>query len=110
MQAIGVLPAKKEIAVVNHPEPHVAQPHEVKVRTLEVGVCGTDKEICSFVYGSAAEGADYLVLGHEALGEVVEVGAEVSRVKPGDLIVPSVRRPCSDEGCAPCRADLQDFC
>jgi threonine dehydrogenase-like Zn-dependent dehydrogenase len=50
------------------------------------------------------------VLGHESLGEVVEVGGSVSHLKPGDLVVPSVRRPCSDEHCLPCRSGRQDFC
>src|SRR6266542_636996 len=78
--------------------------------TREVGVCGTDREICTFVYGSPPDGFDYLVLGHESLGEVVEVGSGVSRFKPGDLVVPSVRRPCPHADCLPCREDKQDFC
>ena len=76
----------------------------------DVGVCGTDREICAFDYGTPPEGCPYLVIGHEALGEVVEVGAEVRRVKPGDLVVPMVRRPCPHEGCMACRANRQDFC
>jgi glucose 1-dehydrogenase len=50
------------------------------------------------------------VLGHESLGQVVEVGAGVAGLKRGDLVVPSVRRPCPHDYCSPCRADLQDFC
>jgi len=38
------------------------------------------------------------------------VGANVRGLKPGDLVVPSVRRPCDDPNCQPCRAELQDFC
>src|SRR5690349_18710486 len=110
MRAVGVFPGKKEVGLVEHPVPQLRGDHEVKVRTLDVGICGTDKEICSFVYGSPPQGSDYLVLGHESLGEVVEVGAGVSQFKPGDLVVPSVRRPCGHGQCLPCRADLQDFC
>jgi threonine dehydrogenase-like Zn-dependent dehydrogenase len=62
------------------------------------------------VYGTPPGDSSYLVLGHESLGEVVEVGAAVSQVKPGDLVVPSVRRPCPNPGCLPCRTDRQDFC
>jgi len=50
------------------------------------------------------------VLGHESLGEVTEVGSAVSRFKPGDLVVPSVRRPCPHARCLACREDKQDFC
>ena len=50
------------------------------------------------------------MLGHESLGEVVEVGTAVSTVKKGDLVVPSVRRPCQHPNCRPCRSGRQDFC
>ncbi|HXX94202.1 MAG TPA: alcohol dehydrogenase catalytic domain-containing protein, partial [Planctomycetota bacterium] len=110
MKAIGVAQAKREIHLVDHPEPALTAPDEVKLRMLDIGVCGTDREICAFQYGTPPPGSDYIVLGHESLGEVVEVGKAVSRVKPGDLVVPTVRRPCSHATCASCRHDRQDFC
>jgi threonine dehydrogenase-like Zn-dependent dehydrogenase len=110
MKAIGVAQAKKEIRLVDHPEPKLSAPDEVKLRMLDIGVCGTDKEICAFQYGTPPAGGEYIVLGHESLGEVVEVGKAVSRVKPGDLVVPTVRRPCPHASCASCRHDRQDFC
>ena len=82
----------------------------VRVRMLEVGVCGTDAELCSFQYGDPPEGDDYLIVGHEALGRVEEVGDDVERLRVGDLVVPSVRRPCPHEACAACRSGNQDFC
>jgi len=110
MRAIGVIPSKREVSEIAHETPRIVSGKEVKVRSIEVGICGTDREICTFVYGAPPTGSEYLVLGHESLGEVVEVGDEVSTLKPGDLVVPSVRRPCPHHHCAPCRADLQDFC
>ena len=110
MKGVGVVPAKKELRIVEHPEPSIAAPTEVRVRTLEVGICGTDREICTFAYGHGPKGCDYLVLGHECLGEVTEVGPGVKNFKVGDLVVPSVRRPCPDPACAPCREGRQDFC
>ena len=95
---------------MEHQTPKIAEPSQVKIRSLEVGVCGTDREICTFVYGSPPDGFDYLVLGHESLGEVIEVGSGVSQFKPGDLVVPSVRRPCRHAHCLACREDKQDFC
>jgi len=82
----------------------------VRVRMLEVGVCGTDAELCAFEYGDPPANADYLIVGHEALGRIEEVGAEVERLRVGDLVVPSVRRPCSHERCAACATGNQDFC
>lgn len=110
MRAVGVFPGKREVGLIGHQPPRIASPSQVKIRTLEVGVCGTDREICSFAYGTPPDGSDYLVLGHEALGEVVEVGPDVNNLKVGDLVVPSVRRPCPHDHCAPCRVNRQDFC
>lgn len=110
MQAVGVIPHKKEVRLIEHHAPQISASDEVKIRALEVGICGTDKEICTFVYGAPPAESEYLVLGHESLGQVVEVGSAVHTLKPGDLVVPSVRRPCPHQRCQPCRADLQDFC
>jgi len=110
MRAVGIVPGQREVRILEHTAPGITRSNDVKVRSLEVGVCGTDKEICTFVYGSPPEGFDYLVLGHESLGQVVEVGSDVSTFKPGDLVVPSVRRPCPHDHCFSCRDDKQDFC
>ena len=110
MRAVGVIPSKREVALFAHTMPRVAAPTELKIKTLEVGICGTDREICSFAYGTPPGGSDYLVLGHEALGEVVETGPGVTKFKKGDLVVPTVRRPCPHDYCPSCRAARQDFC
>jgi threonine dehydrogenase-like Zn-dependent dehydrogenase len=110
MKAVGVFPGRKEVGLLSHTAPALTLPQHVGVRTIEVGICGTDREICSFAYGIPPQGSDYLVLGHEALGEVVEVGPGVKNLKLGDLVVPSVRRPCPHHSCSPCRVDRQDFC
>lgn len=110
MKAIAAFPASKEVRVVRHPEPRLTGPGSVLVRTLEVGVCGTDAELCAFHFGYPPGGDEYLVLGHEAVGRVEEIGTEVSTVAPGDLVVPSVRRPCPDARCPACRLGAQDYC
>jgi glucose 1-dehydrogenase len=110
MRAVGVSPTKREVQLVDHQAPQLSSDYDVKIRSLEVGICGTDKEICHFVYGAPPAGFDYLVIGHESLGEVVEVGSKVRNFKKGDLVVPSVRRPCPHEYCQSCREGRQDFC
>jgi glucose 1-dehydrogenase len=112
MKAAAVFPAKKSLEIVNDfPEPKIESPTAVKLRILNVGVCGTDREIASFQYGfPPPKGSDYLVLGHECLGEILEVGPEVRDFKPGDLAIPMVRRPCDHPECVACRAGRQDFC
>ncbi len=96
--------------MVEHAEPSVSSPDEVKLRILEVGVCGTDRDLCSFKFGTAPEGCDHFVLGHESLAEVVDTGSAVSKVKKGDLVIGVVRKPCHDPACLACRAGRQDFC
>ncbi|GHO90733.1 glucose dehydrogenase [Reticulibacter mediterranei] len=110
MKAVAVFPASREVKLIDQEEPTITQPDQVKIRILDIGICGTDKEICTFVYGSSPPDSDYLIIGHEALGEVVQVGSAVTGLAPGDLVVPSVRRPCPHSRCRPCRTGHQDFC
>jgi glucose 1-dehydrogenase len=111
MKAVAVFPKSREVRVIEDaPEPRISSPTQVRVRTLEVGVCGTDKEITNFRYGTPPQGSDFLIVGHEALGEVVEVGEQVQGFQPGDLVVPRVRRPCPHERCPACRRGYPDFC
>jgi threonine dehydrogenase-like Zn-dependent dehydrogenase len=110
MKAVAVDPSRREVKLIEAAPPGLTSPTHVKLRMLDVGVCGTDREICTFEYGTPPAGSSHLVIGHESLGEVVEVGPGVSRVRVGDLVVPTVRRPCPHATCRACRADLQDFC
>jgi len=56
-----------------------AREGEVLVRTLEVGVCGTDREISEGLFGIAPKGESMLVLGHEALAVVERDGYGFTR-------------------------------
>src|SRR2546421_13005553 len=93
MKAIAIFPKTREVKLIDHEEPKITKPTQVKLRTLEVGVCGTDRKITSFHFGTPPAGYEYLVIGHELLGEVVEVGPEVRDIKPGDLAVAGGRDP-----------------
>lgn len=110
MQAIAVFPKERDVRLIDAPPSELKRPTDVRVRILEVGVCGTDRELVSFEYGSPPAGENHLVIGHEALGVVVEVGTDVTRVRVGDLVVPMVRRPCTHVRCRPCQAERADFC
>lgn len=110
MKAVAVFPEMKDVCVIDHDEPQITQPTQVKLRAVAIGICGTDREICSFHYGTPPRGLKHLVIGHEMLGEVVEVGDDVDSLKRGDLVIPMVRRPCPHAHCVACRAGRQDFC
>lgn len=110
MKAGAVFPGQRRVEVAALDEPRISSSNQVKIRMLEVGVCGTDREICHFRYGTPPEGCEFLVLGHESLGEVVETGSAVTRVRSGDLVAPMVRHVCPRADCAACRSGHQDFC
>src|SRR5438128_948956 len=98
MKAIAVHPGQPNSMHLREvDEPHlddVPDGRGVLVKVLRVGVDGTDKEINAAEYGDAPEGFDYLITGHESLGRVVDVGPSVpSHIRPGSLVVSSVRRP-----------------
>src|ERR1043166_3279341 len=80
-----------------------AREGEVLVRTLEVGVCGTDREISEGLFGIAPEKERLLVLGHEALAVVEQSGYGFTR---GDLVTAIVRRSCGR--CIACAEDSPD--
>ena len=97
MKAIAVIPGQADsihLAEVPKPSVHeVPNGRGVLVQVLRVGVDGTDKEINAAEYGQAPPGCDYLVIGHECLGFVAEIGHNVTEFVPGDVVVPTVRRP-----------------
>lgn len=81
---------------------------EVRVRVIEVGVCGTDRDIVAGRYGRAPAGAPFLILGHENLGEVAEAASGVTGLSVGDPVVATVRRGCGE--CRFCAVGRSDFC
>ena len=108
MKAIVVRPGEKNsVHMRDMPDPKM-KPDQVAVKMLRVGLCGTDAEINHGLYGKPPEGDEFLILGHENLGVVEEVGKKVKGWKAGDLVVSTVRRPCGK--CAQCKAGENDMC
>ena len=99
MKAIAVTPGKKHsVHLRDVPRPKLSDVPSAKgvlVRVLKVGVDATDREINDALYGNAPPGDDYLVIGHESFGIVEEVGPGCTRVRPGDYVTATVRRPGS---------------
>ena len=108
MRALTVAPGVANSARVDD----IAEPPKsdgtVLVRTLALGVCGTDRDIASGLYGWAPPGQARLVIGHESLGRVEEApsGCGVTR---GDIVVGIVRRP-DPVPCPACAAGEWDMC
>jgi threonine dehydrogenase-like Zn-dependent dehydrogenase len=81
--------------------------NEVLLKILRLGIDGTDRDINEGFYGAPPEGFDYLVIGHEALCRVEQLGESVLGFKEDDLVVPTVRRP---DDCINCKNGESDMC
>ena len=99
MKAIAVTPGKpNSVHLRDIPAPDINSVPDgkgIRIKVLKVGVDATDREINEALYGNAPPGDDFLVLGHECFGLVLEVGPNVRSVKPGDYVTATVRRPGS---------------
>jgi threonine dehydrogenase-like Zn-dependent dehydrogenase len=97
MKAVAVIPGRpNSVHLAEAPMPKVTDVPDgrgVLVKVLQIGVDATDREINEALYGNPPPGCNYLIIGHESFGEVVEVGPNVRDLKPGDLVSCTVRRP-----------------
>ncbi len=108
MLALTVRPGQPQSVKLETVPPPPVSDGAILVRTLSLGVCGTDREIISGEYGAAPAGEERLIIGHESLGRVEEAPAG-SGFAPGDLVVGIVRRP-DPVPCPACAAGEWDMC
>ncbi len=106
MLAIAAKTDSTRPVVVDVQPPSDPMAGEVLCRTLELGVCGTDREILLSARPWTPLGEDRLILGHECLARIEALGAGVSDYRVSDLVIPVVRRALP--GYAQ-RADLLPF-
>lgn len=107
MKAVAVTPGQADSARLLDVDDPAPADSTMLVETLAVGICGTDLEICSGAYGTAPDGADHLIIGHESLGRVLDDPSGTHH--PGDLVVGIVRRPCTIP-CPNCAVGEWDMC
>ncbi|MHB0976592.1 MAG: alcohol dehydrogenase catalytic domain-containing protein [Candidatus Aquicultorales bacterium] len=108
MLAIGLTAREKGITRFEIGKPAIQREDEVLVRVIAAGIDGTDRKAAQLHKFDPPKGEEVIVLGHEAVGLVEEVGDAVLGLRPGDMVVPTVRRGCGL--CAPCLNDMSDFC
>jgi len=82
MKAV-VLKGRFEVAVEQVPDPDIERPTDALVRITSAAICGSDLHM----YDGRTAAKPGVVLGHEPLGVVVEVGSAVSKIKAGDRVV-----------------------
>jgi glucose 1-dehydrogenase len=108
MRAITVSPGIPNSARLEDVSDPPLSDGSILVRTLALGVCGTDREIIDGEFGWAPAGQSRLVLGHESLGRVEEAPPDVD-IRPGDWVVGIVRRP-DPVPCSSCAMGEWDMC
>jgi threonine dehydrogenase-like Zn-dependent dehydrogenase len=96
---------KGEVRVEDVPEPAIVNPHDAIVRVTLTAICGSDLHLYDGVVPTMMRGD---VLGHEFMGEVVEVGEEVKNLKAGDRVL--VPFPIACGRCWFCQQKLWSLC
>jgi L-iditol 2-dehydrogenase len=85
--------------------PPRAGPGEVVLRVRAAVTCGTDVKLLERGHPRIALP---VTMGHEACGEVAELGAGVGGFRPGERVVPGISGPCGN--CDECRRGLENLC
>ena len=98
-----VMHAPGDVRVEDREDPKVVEPTDAVIRLAATCICGSDL----WPY-RGVEPADHLLMGHEYVGVVEEIGDAVQTVKPGDFVVGSF--VISDNTCEICRAGFQSKC
>ncbi|CAM2823587.1 zinc-dependent alcohol dehydrogenase [Saccharomonospora xinjiangensis] len=96
---------KRNVRVEEVPDPKIEKPTDAVIRVTSTGICGSDLHLYE-VLGAFLEPGD--ILGHEPMGIVEEVGAEVENLKPGDRVVVPFNVSCGH--CFYCDRNLQSQC
>jgi threonine dehydrogenase-like Zn-dependent dehydrogenase len=96
---------KGEVRVVDAPEPRIINPHDAIVRVTLTAICGSDLHLYDGYVPTMMRGD---ILGHEFMGEVVEVGPEVKNLVAGDRVI--VPFPIACGRCWFCQQKLWSLC
>jgi threonine dehydrogenase-like Zn-dependent dehydrogenase len=96
---------RRDVRVEQVPDPRIETPTDAIVRVTSSAICGSDLHLYE-VLGMFMEEGD--VLGHEPIGIVEEVGADVRRIRPGDRVVVPFNIACGS--CFMCRLGLYAQC
>src|SRR3712207_4450387 len=93
-----------DVRIENVPDPSIVDPTDAILRVTRACICGSDL----WPYASMERSETGQSMGHEAIGAVEEVGADVRKIKPGDVVV--MPFASSDGTCAFCQEGLHTAC
>lgn len=96
---------KGDVRVENVPDPVILNPHDIIIKITATAICGSDLHLYDG-YIPTMQAGD--ILGHEFMGEVVDVGREVKTLNKGDRVVIPFNIACGN--CFFCQHDLWSLC
>ena len=94
-----------DVRVDNVPDPQIMHPRDAIVKITSTGICGSDLHLLNGFIPTMESGD---ILGHEPMGEVVDVGHEITNLKRGDRVVVPFTISCGS--CWFCRKTLYSLC
>lgn len=95
----------EDVRIDNVPDPEIINPRDAIIKVSSTAICGSDLHLYDGYIPTMKEGD---VLGHEFMGEVVELGSQVKNLKIGDRVVVPFTISCG--GCFFCKQDLWSLC
>ncbi|GAB2737164.1 zinc-dependent alcohol dehydrogenase [Nocardioides pakistanensis] len=104
MRAV-VWEAPTKVGVQTVPDPQILSSRDAIIKVTSTAICGSDLHLVDGYIPSVVPGD---VLGHEFMGEVVELGADVKNLRVGDRVV--VPFPIACGACRPCKRGLTSLC
>lgn len=96
---------KHDVRVDTVPDPKIETPGDAIIRVTSTAICGSDLHLYDGMMPTMESGD---ILGHEPMGEVVEVGRDVTRLKKGDRVVVPFTIACGH--CRYCKMGLTSLC
>jgi len=96
---------RKDVRVETVPDPTIINPHDAVIKITTTAICGSDLHLYDGYIPTMEKGD---ILGHEFMGEVVEVGPEVTGLKVGDRVVVPFTIACGH--CFFCQRELWSLC
>ena len=96
---------KRDVQVVDVPDPRIQEPTDAIVRITSTAICGSDLHLYEVLCAYLTPGD---LLGHEPMGIVEEVGSEVTHIAPGDRVVVPFNISCGS--CWMCTRGLYAQC
>ncbi len=96
---------KHDVRVTNVPDPEILNDRDAIIKITSTAICGSDLHLYNGYIPTMQEGD---ILGHEFMGEVVEVGKDITNLKKGDRVVVPFTISCGN--CFYCKRDLWSCC